>query len=109
MNVHELKWSQNEKIIARTAFDLALKNEMTKLKNELCQKVSKNMTNKEVWALEEFLSKYRKDFDNKYDYRYSQLPRVFGVLISEGFISLNDLKGLSTDKIEAIKLFSNLS
>jgi len=104
----ELKWSATEKKIARSAFDLALKNEMTKLKIELCQKVSKTMTNKEVWALEEFLSKYRKDFDNKYDYRYSQLLRVFGILIYEGFISLDDLEGLADDKIEAIKIFSSV-
>jgi hypothetical protein len=108
MNSREFNWSPSEKKIARSAFDLALKIEMTNLKVELGKKVSKDMSNKEVWELEDFLSEKREEIDYKYDYRYSQLIRVFGILVGDGILSLKDLDGLSDEKIEAIKIFSGV-
>ena len=108
MNNREFKWSANEKKIARTAFDTAFRTEMTYLKFELVNMVSEDMSNKEVWKLEDFLSEKREEIDFKYDYRYSQLIRVFGNLVGEGILSLKDLDGLSDEKIEAIKIFSGV-
>lgn len=106
MNSREFKWSANEKKIARTAFDSAFKTEMANLKIELVKKVSKDMSNKEVWELEDFISEKRKEIDFKFDYRYSKLIRVFRILVGEGLLSLKDLEGLSDEKIDAIKIFS---
>ena len=61
-----------------------------------------------IWNLCDMLVKRRKDIDRKYDYRYSQLPLVFGVLLREGWLNLEDLDGLSQDKLNTISNISNL-
>lgn len=108
MNGRESQWSPTEKKLARSIFDKALKNEMVNLKAELVKRVSNDMSNREVWDLEYFLVQKRKDIDFKFDYRYSQLIRVFGILVREGLISLEDLSGLRNEKIEAIRLIASI-
>ncbi|MCF8356905.1 MAG: hypothetical protein K9H48_20875 [Melioribacteraceae bacterium] len=108
MNSREFKWSPTEKKLARSIFDKAFNNEMANLKAELVNRVSKDMSNEEVWNLEHFLVQKRKDIDFKFDYRYSQLIRVFGILVRGGLISLEDLNGLGNDKVEAIRLIASV-
>jgi hypothetical protein len=55
-----------------------------------------------LWQLEEYLFKRRKEIDRKYDYRYSQLPMVFGILIREGRLTLEDVQGLGQDKLRFV-------
>jgi hypothetical protein len=62
----------------------------------------------ELWELEEFLSKRRKEIDRKYDYRYSVLPMVFAVLIREGRLNEEELQGLGEDKLNPIRAGAKL-
>ncbi len=55
--------------------------------------------------LERYLSARRKEIDVRFDYRYSQLPFVFGVLLREGLLRESDLDGLAEDKMELIRRF----
>jgi hypothetical protein len=57
----------------------------------------------DLWDIEEFLTQSRHAIDKKYDYRYSQLLIVFGILAREGRISMNDLAGLAEGKIQFIE------
>lgn len=50
--------------------------------------------------------KKRREIDGKYDYRYSQLVLVFGRLLNEGWLEIDDLEGLDEDKITKIKLLT---
>ena len=56
-----------------------------------------------LWRLLEYLTKIREEMDEKYDYRYSVLPFVFARLIREGWITQEDLAGLSEEKLTEIR------
>lgn len=53
--------------------------------------------------IHDFLTEKRNEVDEKYDYRYSVLILVFARLLREGWIELDDLKGLDENKITKIK------
>ncbi|MBU0558614.1 MAG: hypothetical protein KJ799_02585 [Bacteroidetes bacterium] len=108
MSIREFKWTPSEKKIARASFDLAYNREMEELKNQIYEKVAKIKENKDIWSLHDYLTTRRDWVDEKYDYRYSQLIRVFGILIREGYLSIDDLNGLDEEKIEAIRMISEL-
>ncbi len=106
MNIYEMKWSNDEKKIARTAFDNAYKREMKEIKSLLLEKVSRLKTDSDLWAIEDFLTERRKVVDEKYDYRYSQLIVVFSRLLIEGYLSEDDIAELNDEKRELIKKLS---
>jgi predicted transcriptional regulator len=56
-----------------------------------------------LWRLLEYLTKIREEIDKKYDYRYSVLPFVFARLVQEGWITQEDLAGLSDEKLTEIR------
>jgi hypothetical protein len=45
----------------------------------------------------------RRDIDQKYDYRYSQLIFIFGCLVREGRVQEAQLAGLSDKKLDQIR------
>ena len=103
MNLRDLKWSAKEKRVAREAFEKAYKGEMRQIQEEVSEKVRGFKEETDVWELHDFLSQKRKEIDEKYDYRYSVLILVFARLMREGFITEEDLKGLSENKVLEIK------
>lgn len=107
MNIYEMKWTNEEKKVARKAFDNAYQREMDDIKSLLLNKVSKIKTDADIWAIEDFLLEKRKIVDSKYDYRYSQLIMVFSRLLSEGYLREEDISELAEDKREVIKNLSN--
>lgn len=106
MSIYDLNWSNDEKKIARKAFDNAYQREMDNIKSSLMDKVSQIKTNADIWAIEDFLLEKRKNVDSKYDYRYSQLIIVFGRLLSEGYLNEEDISELSEEKKDFIKKFA---
>ncbi len=99
----DFKWNQKEKAIARTAFDKAFQNECNHIIEAAKERLNNLSDPKEIWRLEDYLSKKRKQIDQKYDYRYSVLIRVFGVLVYEGWIEMKDLEGLKEEKLQRIR------
>jgi hypothetical protein len=63
----------------------------------------------DLWDLEYYLTKRRKEIDRKYDYRYSQLTQVFGRLLHEKRLREDELRGLREDKLNAIRSFAKFS
>jgi Photoprotection regulator fluorescence recovery protein len=57
----------------------------------------------DIWSIHDFLSHERKRTDEIFDYRYSVLIEVFGILLREGWLSKRALTGLSPDKIAKIE------
>jgi len=80
-------WSKKEKDIARGAFGIALEREGLDLLSRLKEMMNTARNHEDVWKIHDFLTKSRKDIDQKYDYRYSVLIPVFGRLFREGWIS----------------------
>jgi len=57
----------------------------------------------DLWELEEYLTESRKTIDRVYQYRHSDLLRVFALLMREGWLKEPDLVSLGADKIAQIK------
>jgi hypothetical protein len=102
-DVSNFSWSSTEKKIARAAFDKAYTEEMKFIQLNLIKKTRNIHEPKDVWEIHDYLSDEREQVARKYDYRYSELIIVFARLLGQGFISKDDLKGLSEEKMEAIE------
>lgn len=103
----EIKWSKSEKKIARSAFDLAYERECKDIMNDV--KTSKLETPSDLWNLCDMLETRRNEVGHIYDYRYSQLIRVFSELIKKGYLDIEELDGLSTEKLEVIKRWVSIN
>lgn len=95
-------WSTAEKKIARRVFDAALHRELAEVMRAFKSRAANATEPDDMWSMQEFLSTARQAIDRKYDYRYSQLEIVLGVLLREGRISGEDLAGLSEEKMKRI-------
>ncbi|HXU38504.1 MAG TPA: hypothetical protein VN937_19260 [Blastocatellia bacterium] len=96
-------WTKSEKAVARRAFDAALDREYTALTDEVRRRANSIAEPHHIWALHDFLTRTRKDLDQKYDYRYSQLDFVFARLILDGWLSEAELTGLAEEKLARIR------
>ena len=56
-----------------------------------------------MWDLERHLTQRRKDIDRRYEFRSSRLTQVLGILLCEGRIAQEELRGLRDDKVKAIR------
>lgn len=102
------KWSKKEKSIARAAFDKAYEKECGQIIVRLKEKSLKLSNPEDIWEFHDYLTEIRKEIDEKYDYRYSILILVFANLLKQQWLTIDDLNGLSTDKIDKIKSLANI-
>ena len=98
-----LAWSVAEKRIARAVFDRAVDAELADLLAEFQRRVAALDDPRDMWPLADWLDRNQREFDEKYDYRYSRLPYVFARLIREGRVAETELTGLGDDKLEIIR------
>jgi hypothetical protein len=102
------KWSKKEKSIARAAFDKAYDKECNQIIGKLKEKSLKLSDPEDIWELHDYLSEIRKEIDEKYDYRYSVLIMVFAHLLKQQWLKIDDIEGLSVEKIDRIKSLANI-
>ncbi len=103
----DFKWNQREKSISRAAFDKAYNKECAHIIEAVKKQASTLTEPEDIWTLEDYLFKKRKDIDQRYDYRYSVLIPVFGVLVRQGWIEMKDLEGLGQEKLSKIQSIAN--
>jgi hypothetical protein len=108
MVLHDLKWSSSEKRVAREAFDLALESALAKVMAEFKRRAAASATPSDLWEIEDYLRRQRREIDETFDYRYSQLLLVFARLIHEGHLDESRLAGLSEEKREIIRSLLSL-
>jgi len=101
-------WSKKEKEIARKVFDAAYKREYEAVRQHVIKMTQEKTGLNEIWHVGDFLYKKRKEIDYKYDYRYSQLIRVFGTLVYQKWISTEELMGIDEEKKEKIIGYSTM-
>jgi hypothetical protein len=106
--VYDLKWSASEKKTARSAFDTALAAELAELIVEFKRRAAAASSAEDLWLIQEYLHRRRFEINEKYDYRYSQLPLVFGKLVREGRVRESQLIGLAEDKLSIIRHIASL-
>jgi hypothetical protein len=109
MSFNDLKWSPSEKKVARSAFDAALELALAKVMAEFKEKANAATTPSDMWETEDYLRQQRREIDETFDYRYSQLPFVFARLIRQGHLDESLLAGLSEEKREIIRSFLALA
>lgn len=73
----DIKWSRSEKKIARDAFDAAWEAATAKVIAEFKKRANAAASASDIWAVEVWLRDQRKELEEMFDYRYSQLPLVF--------------------------------
>ena len=56
-----------------------------------------------IWDIETYLYEKRKEFDQKYDYRYSVLMWVFPRLVAEGWLAMEELSDIGEEKVEVFR------
>jgi hypothetical protein len=103
MALHDLKWSASEKKIARRAYEAALEAALAGIMTEFKAKAAAAATPSEMWAIEDYLRRRRREIDEIFDYRYSQLLLVFARLVREGYLDGARLTGLAEEKLEILR------
>jgi len=106
--VHDLKWTESEKRIARGAFEAALRAELAEALAEFKTRAAAAGAPHDMWLIAEDVQSKRHEIDQKYDYRYSQLVLVFGRLVREGRVQEAQLAGLTEEKLAEIRHIASL-
>ena len=106
--MQNLSWSAKEKQLARAVFEFAAVAEEQELLEHFKQKAAALKRMEDLWALQYAIRDAERDYQQKYDFRYSQLIIVFGRLVREGRISIDELNGLSEEKLKFIGRISSL-
>jgi hypothetical protein len=106
--MQNLTWSPKEKQLARAVCERAAIEEERELLEQFKNKSAALKNLADLWALQYEIRDSERAYQQKYDYRYSQLIVVFGRLVREGRISIEDLNGLSEDKLKYIEKIASL-
>lgn len=106
--MHDLKWSAAEKKLAHRVFEAALTAELAEIMADFKARATAVTVPHEMWPIEAYLERKRREIDRKYDYRYSQLLLVFARLLREGRIQEAQLTGLSEEKLAYIRRSASL-
>jgi hypothetical protein len=101
--MHDLKWSSSEKRIARRAYEAALEAALGQVMTEFKARAAAAATPSDMWAIEDYLRRRRRELDEMFDYRYSQLPFVFARLIASNLLDETRLAGLSEEKLAIMR------
>jgi len=97
-----MSWSKTEKSVAKKAFDTAYERECKSFSDKVRAMAEGIQDSEDLWRLCDFLNEKRRETEAKYDYRYSALIFVFARLLREGWITPEDLEGISQEKREKI-------
>ncbi len=108
MHVANVEWTETEQEIARQAFDKAQKREIEALILSVRHQAATIAAPEDMWRLHDFLSTQRHEVDGKYDYHYARLVFVFARLVKEGWLNVNELQGLSGDKLAKVTALSRM-
>ena len=107
-SVYDLKWTASEKKIARRVFDEALAIELAVVMAEFKRRAVSASVPEDMWAIREYLVPKERELNEKYDFRYSQLPLVFGRLVREGRVLVSQLHGLGEEKLSYVRRIASL-
>ena len=102
-SLDEFEWSKLEKKIARAAFAKAQEREFSDFAEQIRSEADKISGPDDIWAFYGLMSERLREIDEKYDYRYSVLIRVFARLMKDGWLNLGDLEGFADEKIDRIQ------
>lgn len=106
--MHGSRWSESEKRLARRVFEQSLKAELVEIMAEFKARAVAAEEPEDMWSIQDHLQRKRREIDEKYDYRYSQLLVVFGRLLREGRVQETELAGLAEEKLSYVRRIASL-
>lgn len=100
-------WSTDECVVARRAFDLARQREIDALVLAVRARFASLSSVESVWDLHDFLSCRRHELEGRFDFRLPGLLFVFAGFVRDGLLRMEELQGLSSDKLAKISAMSS--
>lgn len=97
-----IKESGTESKIARQALQTAYERETSALIADIRDRAASITEMNDLWYLHDLLSTKRYEIDGKYIYNSSTLVFDFAKLIKEGWLNLDELKGLKPETLSKI-------
>lgn len=101
-------WTAEEQDLARRVFELAQHREVAALIDALRHQASALSCSEDIWRLHDFLSIQRHAFEGRAEFRLNGLLFVFADYVREGRASLEDLQGLSAEKLAKISAMARM-
>jgi Photoprotection regulator fluorescence recovery protein len=99
---NNVTWTAAEKKVARRAFENALERHLSAITAEAKRMMANVADPSDLWQVEAYLTESRKTVDRIYQFRYSDLLRVFSILMRDEWLKEADLVGLQPEKIADI-------
>ncbi|MFM7313295.1 MAG: hypothetical protein ACKO0M_09030 [Cyanobium sp.] len=99
-------WSDTEQAIARTAFEKAYARAVSRLVASVQTQAAGLSDAHSVWALHDFLSIERHTIEGRFDFRLDGILFVFASLVKDQLLQLDELDGLSADKLAKVTAMS---
>ncbi|MFZ0407813.1 MAG: hypothetical protein WAM11_06860 [Cyanobium sp.] len=101
-------WTIEEQAVAQAVFDRAMVRDVESLISDLRNRSANLASPADVWQLHDFLSIRRHEIEGRFDFRLAGLLFVFASFVKDGLVSLEELEGLSADKLAKVVAMSRM-
>ena len=108
MQADYIGWNKTEEEIGQKALKKAYEREINDLIQTVRESAIQIVRLDDLWQLNDFLSAKRHHLDGKYNYSDSMLLFILAQLIQEGWLYLDDLEGLSQNKLTKISALTRM-
>ncbi len=98
----KIQWSETENKIAQQAFQTAYQRETSTLIANVRDRSATITELQDLWNLHDLLSTKRYEIDGKYSYDPDSAVFDLANFIKEGWLSLEDLRGLNSEVLSKI-------
>jgi hypothetical protein len=105
---NETQWSQMEETIAKQALQKAYDRETNALIAYIRDRASSLTELEDLWHLHDLLSTKRHEIDGKYHYDSHTIVFDFAKIVKEGWLNLDELKGLKPEVITKISALTRM-
>lgn len=96
-------WSEEERRIARIAFDAAYARALQSLIQDVQLHAAGMDSASSLWQLHDFLSIQRHRLEGRFDFRPQPLLFLFAALVKDDLLDLQELRGLDDGKLAKIR------
>ena len=104
----EKQWSEDERQLAKQALQKAYQRETSALIANIRDRANSLTELEDLWYLHDLLSTKRHEIDGKYEYNQSTVVFDFARLVKEGWIHLEELKGLKPETLSKISVLARM-
>lgn len=101
-------WTVEEQDLARRVHQRALSREVEALIASLRSQAADLQGTEDLWRLHDFLSVQRHAIEGRLAFRLTGVLFDFAAFIRDGLVSLEELEGLSADKLAKISAMARM-